>query len=386
MKIALLVCNNQYHSKIYFTEKFGEAMIGKGIEVKPFRWPNGPVPEIVLHEVKKWNPDLTFTFNQPGPDEQGLYFWDRLQIPNWTFLVDPAVFNRHLIKSRYSIVSCVDQNDCMLFHSLKFERLFFCPHAVEKELAAPENSDRIYDVVFIGTSYDPEGLRQYLKEELPEIDFKVFDEACEIALSEKNTTFFQATLRAITENELQIQNDDQFATLAYCVDSYTRGIDRVQLIRSIKDAKVHVFGGEWLISGPPRNPWSYYFANQPNVVLHQGVSFAQGLQILKQSKICLNSMPFFKRGSHERIFTGLACEALVLTTRNPFIEEQFEEGKEILFYDFDQLEKVNDLVNQYLHDDAKRKEAALLGREKVMLNHTWDNRVNHMLREIGKFG
>ena len=381
MKIALLVCNNQYQSKFYFTQKFGEAMQRHGLEIDVFPWTHGPVPSDVLDKVKKWQPSMTFTFNQPGPDENGQYFWDHLQIPNWTFLVDPAFFNRHLIQSPYSIISCVDQYDCLLLHSLNFNRVFFCPHAIEKELEG-SSEEKIYDVSFLGTCYDPEGLNDYLKTILSKEDFQLFEEASAIVLSEKNTTFLQATLRCIAMNGLKLSNE-QISTIAYCVDSYTRGLDRLQLIRSIKDAKVHVFGGEWWVEGPPKNPWSHYFSSQPNVVIHPSVSYPESLKILRQSKICLNSMPFFKSGSHERIFAGLACGSLILTSRNNYIEGQFVEGQEILFYDFKEMGKVNDLVNHYLANEKLRKQVVEAGRQKVLQHHTWDNRVETMLQQFG---
>lgn len=381
-KIVLLVCNNQYQSKRYFTSKFAEAMQRKGLETTILQWQNGPVPLSLLDEIKVLKPDLTFSFNQPGPDEKGLFFWDYLKIPHWTFLVDPSYYDREMILSPYSILSCVDKFDCQMLDNLNFKKNFFCPHAVERELFTYVANERIYDVVFLGTCYDPDGFRNYLKQFMPPNIFQVFEEAAEMTLSDLKINFLQATMRTLLFHGLT-PKDINVASLVYCVDSYVRGVDRLCLIRSIKDANVHIFGGRWFVKGPPAAEWSSYFSSGSNVKVHASVTFVESLEILKKSKICLNSMPFFKCGTHERIFYGLGCGALPITTRNIYIQEQFEEGKEILFYDFKNMDKVNELVNTYLMDNVLREQIVDQGRQKVMQYHTWENRADTMLENIG---
>ena len=100
---------------------------------------------------------------------------------------------------------------------------------------------------------------------------------------------------------------------------------------------------------------------------------------LKRSKIVLNSMLFFRDGSHERIFTGLSCGSVPVTSESLYLHEQFTDGKDVVFYQAKKKEEVNAKIEELLSDEKKRKEMAASGKEVVMKHHTWDHRVEELL-------
>jgi spore maturation protein CgeB len=106
---------------------------------------------------------------------------------------------------------------------------------------------------------------------------------------------------------------------------------------------------------------------------------------MKRSKIVLNSSIKNKEGAHERIFSGLACGALVATMDNAFMREEFVDDKEILLFRHSRIDELNERVSGFLEDESKRAEAAAAGRKKVMANHTWDNRAQTMLATIPRY-
>ena len=61
--------------------------------------------------------------------------------------------------------------------------------------------------------------------------------------------------------------------------------------------------------GESSRNWGDELREHKNIVVHPAVTYEQGLEIRKKLQICLNSMPFFKHGTHERIFNGLAGDA-----------------------------------------------------------------------------
>ena len=278
-------------------------------------------------------------------------------------------------------MSCVDRFDLEYLRQFNFENVFFWPHAVEKELIPDPNQEKIYDVVFMGSCYDYESLRSSWELQNSEGVNNVLDNACSLVLSDNKTSIVEALVASFNQSGLSTQGVD-FITLFYYIDNYTRGKDRVELIRSIKDAKVHVFG-----ELAPDNPvgilsWKQYLGKMPNVTLHPPVTFPESLEILKKSKICLNSNPFFKNGSHERIFTGLACGALPITMDNLFVREFFKDEEELLLYKPNRFNEINDKVNHYLAHEDERKKIVEKGRAKVAKEHTWDNRVETFLQEV----
>lgn len=380
-KICLITNFNLYESKRYFTEKLAEAMQRYGIETKIIDVRQGVLGSETMQAIRSFAPDFTCSFNSFEPIGEGRYLWDFLEIPHLSFLVDPSFYSTTLVNSPYSILSCVDRSDCEAIRSSGFERVFFWPHAVERELTAEKDQKRLYDVVLLGSCYDYESLRVAWQQRNPASLNKVLDDAIEIVFSNEQASLAQALVAAWQASQLDPQGVD-FATLYYYLDNYTRGKDRVELVKSIKDARVHVFGELATDNAVGILSWQQYLASQPNVTVHPSTLFGEGMNVLKQSKIVLNSMPFFRDGSHERIFTGLACGCLPITSESKYLREQFTEGKDLLFYQSGKRDQVNGKINDLLADEKKRKEMAAKGQEIVMKHHNWDHRVEELMKIV----
>jgi spore maturation protein CgeB len=380
-EVWIIIHYNLYESKRYFSHRLAEALERYGITTKIIDLDSDRPDEWLKRVDARQKPDLVCSFNRTFPDEKGQFFWDRYQVPGLSFLVDPVIYDLNLLASPYSLISCVDQKDCELVQSRAFDRVFFWPHAVERELAPLPEDPRPYDVVFLGSSYDPEGLRQAWKRRYSAPMQALIDEATERTLAEIETPFWKAVQRAMERFSIEL-SFEEFIKICGEVDYYVRGIDRLELIRSIKAAEVHVFGGTCWREDTPILGWAHYLGKLPNVTLHPAVSFPESLQILKQSKICLNSMPFFKKGTHERLFTGLACGSLVLTMDNLWVQDNFAAGQELLTYQSTQWPLVNELVNHFLHHTKEREDIVARGRQKVMKEHTWDRRVEQLVASL----
>jgi spore maturation protein CgeB len=380
-RVCFLVNYNLYESKRHFTQKLAEAMNRKGIETRIIDVKEEVLGAVVLDSLRRYSPNLTCSFNSLLPVSESKFLWDILEIPHLAILVDPAIYSIHLTRSPYSLLSCVDRADCREVRAYHFENVFFWPHAVECELEAEEGHARPYEVIFLGSCYDYESLRASWRQRNPEALNRVLDDAIDLVFSDPRISLAEALVKAWQASKLDPTGVD-FTSLFYYLDNYTRGKDRVELIRSIKQAQVHVFGELSRDNAVGILGWSQYLAGLPNVTVHPSAPFGEALSLLKQSKICLNSMPFFKDGSHERVFAGLACGAVPITSDSQFLREAFQEGKELFFYHMNQREAVNDLVNQLLENEPRRHEMAYLGRQEVMKHHTWDHRVDQLLKEL----
>lgn len=381
-RVCLISNYNLYESKRHFTLKLAEAMQRKGIETLHIDVKESALNAETLGAIARFNPTLTCSFNTLRPIAPEIFLWDYLQIPHWSILLDPVVYSMELTHGSFAMVSSVDLADHQMLEDQGFEYSFFFPHAVERELVGTGHSEKIYDVVFLGSCYDYESLQEVWEDEQPAEISQLIHLAAKKVLSDASTSITQAIQQAYSDLNIPI-NEIDYTLLFYYVDRYTRGKDRVELIKSIKDARVHVFGApaeDEVVT--TLNGWGHYLAKCKNVVLHPPVSFLEGLEILKQSKIALNSVPFFKQGSHERVFTALACGALPITTATQYWQEQFVEGKELLFYRPWQRQDTNGIVNALLKDEARRQEMVTKGADKVKANHTWDQRVDLLLEEL----
>jgi spore maturation protein CgeB len=167
-----------------------------------------------------------------------------------------------------------------------------------------------------------------------------------------------------------------FLTLLDQLEDYINGRDRMELIKSIKDAEVHIFG-----SGS--EGWKHALKKSKNVTVHDLVPYDEALNMMRQSKIVLNSVPSIKAGAHERIFAGIASGAAVLTNDNLYMHENFKHGEDILFYQNGHWDEVNQSVNEYLNDENKRLKLVKKGQEVVRNGHTWDHRAATLVSELG---
>jgi spore maturation protein CgeB len=156
------------------------------------------------------------------------------------------------------------------------------------------------------------------------------------------------------------------------------------LIRSIKDVPVHVFGELSQDDSSACKGWEYYLSDMPNVTIHPAVDYAESLEILKRSKICLNSSPFFKDGSHERMFAGPMCGALVVTNDNLYVRDHFKVDENVVVYMPKQWDKVNEKIRYYLENEPARAAAAASAKKTVLEQHTWDVRAGQLIDSLSK--
>lgn len=373
---------NLYESKRRFALKLAEAFERRGVKVDLVDFQDKRYKDGLCFKNTEM-PDFACSFNRVAPDSKGRFFWDKYQLPYLSILVDPAYYDAFLIHSPCGFISCVDLMDCEFLRKKGYERAFFWPHAVERELGEGRTEDRPYDVVFIGSSYDPDSLRNSWKDRFTPQLCKIMENAAELCLSQIEIPFWEAVSMALSEAKMGCDQAD-LRTLCNEVDLYVRGVDRLELIRSVKNAKIHVFGGTCWRNLKPILGWSHYFAGNSNVIVHPAISFDDSLEILKRSKICLNSMPFFKNGTHERIFTGLACGSLPVTTENLWVQNNFHDNKDLLYYRSKNWEEVDEKIQFFLKHENERRAIVEAGREKVMKYHTWDCRVDELLQILPK--
>lgn len=379
-EIWILLGYNLYDTKLHFSRKFHEALQRYGLKTRLVNIHQTKMDDLVKEIASSGQQVLCCSFDHLIKYTGSYAFWDRHRIPCWHILLDPPAPGYGHVKSDYSIVSCVDHFGCRDLRAQNCSNVFFWGHGVERELAPAENQDKPYDVVYLGTCYDPEGLDYYLSR-LPKEQILAVKNAIKSFANESTMSMNEAVWKAIHEHNIP---DTEFSEILYLVDNFIRGYDRLQLIRSIKDAKIHIFGGACFRPTEVKG-WNHYFAGNPNVIVHPAVKMPEAIEIMKKSKICFNSMPFFKNGTHERLFMGPACGCLMVSTDTIWTRKNFVDGEDMILYKPRQLSEVNDKVNYYLAHEEERRRMAEKARQKVMKAHTWDHRVEELMQVLPDF-
>lgn len=328
MKLDFLIGDNPYGSTVHFAKGFAKALERAGVQTR-LHWVADGHFFHALEAINRDRPDFTCSFSDIHLSGKPIGdFW---QIPHLSILIDPAIYFLHQLKGEYAWVSCVDAGDAEWVRSLSFERVFYLPHGADREILAPVDKERPYDVVFFGSC------TEHVSE-----DEKVLHAASQV-LSPENLSI----LEAIGGLDLP---DELLARYHYEVDLYTRFHDRVNLLNALKNHQVHIWGS---------GPWKKYV---PQATVHAPIPFGETLEIMKQAKVVANSSPRFKRGLHERILYGALCGAAILSAHEGGFTYQYGVWEDQTFSDW--------------------KDVAAQNQERVLAEHTWDERAQSLLQYL----
>lgn len=340
-KIDVLIGDNLYDTASYFSKGLAGALERLGVKTR-LHWIGEGHFFHALYDILEDPPDMTCSFSDITSEEHSLgQLWN---IPHLTFLIDPPIYSLHQLCAKKGWVSCVDEKDCAFVRALNFPNVFFFPHAAHAELKTPIETERPYEAVFFGTCIDYEAIASAW----PKEERELLLEASEKVLSNEGCSVAEALI------ELGVQAFD-LPRLHSEVDRYTRGKDRVELIRSVKDVPVHIWG---------EGLWHKYFPNQP---IHASLTFEETFAVMRKSQVVLNSSPRFKMGTHERIFYALMCGAAVCTGENGYLRAELPS---LFTYQYGQWS---------LPGFKNWKERAAEGQKKVLESHTWDCRALTLL-------
>ena len=363
----------------YLTKELHEAFIRQGVSCR-LLIAERENPEPFLESIFSNPPDCTFSINGLLPDEGGQFFCDMIKIPHVACLTESYTEFSILAQNKLNILTCPDAFASQYFRGLGCDQAVFMPHGVSPALESDSSLSKKYDVLFVGSCIDYEYIRQEWKKKYPKPLYEALEKAQEITLSDYKTNYMNALVQAIneaTQKEPMDMESFNMLELIQELELFVKGRDRIELIRSIKDAQVTIFGATIGLKG-----WDQYLKDMKNVKIHSPIPFESAIEAMKMSKIVLNSSPASKNGAHDRIFTALGTESFLLTSQNVFMDHHFVNGQDLSYYIHGEWADVNEIINFYLENDTERLAAARNGREKAMTEHTWDRRVQDLLRQL----
>ncbi|MCB1111643.1 MAG: glycosyltransferase family 1 protein [Chlamydiales bacterium] len=374
---------SQYSVLQHFTDQMSQALQRHGVKTHLLTLDD---PQIFLQQIQEHDPNYTLSFNEIESDPQGRFLCDLMKIPHINIIVDrpdhyfvSARGNcNNILNSRYSVLTFPDRAACRLLESLGHTRTFFLPHAVERDLNGPVDSDRPYPITMLCSLYDYQHKEAQWKVQYPSHIIEAMEKTLHECLSNKHKPYYEtfASALGLFDNGIYSPDIVQYGPPLNALEEYIRGFDRIALLRSITDVPIHLFG-----TTPPSADWESYLHGQRNITIHPPVSYDEALAIMKQSKVLLNSSPTIYEGGHERIFTGMACGAVVVTQENPYLSQYYTDNRSILF-----RSDITGLVIQNLLDDDKQRQSiAAEGQRITYEHHTWDHRAETLLNTLENY-
>ena len=369
---------SQYGVLPYLTNEIHQAFLRQGVACK-LLIAERENPEPFLKSIFSNPPDCTFSINGLLPDESGQFFCDMIKIPHIACLTESFTEFSALVQNKLNIITCPDAFACQYFRGLGYDQSIFMPHGVSPNLKPDLTLSKKYDVLFVGSCIDYEYIREEWKRKYSKTICDALDNAQEIVLSDYSTNYIEALVQALnTATQKEKLDTDSFNMLEVIqeLELFVKGRDRVELIRAIKDTPVTVFGGTIGLKG-----WDHYLKDKKNVKIHSPIPFESAMEAMKMSKIVLNSSPASKNGAHERIFAALGTESFLLTSQNTFMDHHFVNGQDLAYYIHGEWNDAEEIISFYLENTAEREAAAKSGRDKAMKEHSWDRRLQELLKQ-----
>lgn len=372
--IILLNGQGQYNVTRHFITDLAEAFAAIGYEAAGIDLTENAWVRELERQINEKNVFAFVSVNAIGIDLKvgNNALFDQLKIPLCAFLVDHPMYHIPRLTTGVNnlIVSCIDNSH------LEFLRAFmkgqytkvFIPHGApmfDQTKNAPPFRERDIDLLFLGTYSDPERLRQNWLS-LPPAVSRIYDEIMENALEPSGRTIVEIAQSVLMERGVdpEYMQHLKFWTFLEQVDRYVRALRRNRFVGWLAKlgVRAELYGNGW---EKLRLPGSQLKINSP-------VDFMTARQLMRRSKMVATVLPNFTEGGHERIFTSMAEGAVCLTDGNRYLERQFKDREDILFYAFNEDSVAKALT--LLEDTDLLQRIADNGRGKTARSHTWLNR------------
>lgn len=262
----------------------------------------------------------------------------------------------------------------------------FMPHVgvmPDQNIPVIPYAQKKYDVLFSGTYYSPEN-RLSQVEEMVEKGTAVYDFyqiLFECLVEDSRLTIEQGAFRTIERMGLPV-DQDMLKSLMRCAEPvdwairmYQRG--RVVEVLAESGVELYLLGRGWE---------NHCSAKYPNVHrIDDRIPYADTLAYMADARLNLNVFPWFKSGTHGRIFNALLQHSLPLTDSSRWVDENFTNGEDIALYDLEHLEKLPEIVGELLRDTERAERMIQKGYEKTAKNLTWSNCADWILTAIEQF-
>ncbi len=397
-KLRIVLFYSEVESFNFFTDRLDEQLKARGHEtfIMDLR---ANVPEDNPHSYVYFNRfiaqdvDAAICFDALGVrTDLAINIWNQHQAVVVDILMDaPTRIHGALVKhSQKYILLCCDRDHVEYvkrYYRQTTPDVYFMPHVgvmPGKDALVIPYQEKTYDILFSGTYYPPENKLSDLHAELDQTFpgdkgiHRFYGYAYENLLRDSSLTVEQAILATARQLGWEV-SDDLMKALMYCADSLdwaVRMYYRGQVVKTLAEAGVHLhlLGRGW------ENHPSIECSNVCQI--NDRIPYENTLAYMADAKINLNVMPWFKAGTHDRIFNTLLQRSVPLTDSSTWIDENFTDGKDIALYDLKHLDRLPEIVNRLLADEKLAETIISNGYEKIARDFTWTNCADQILHYI----
>lgn len=244
-------------------------------------------------------------------------------------------------------------------------------------------AERTHDLVFAGSYYD---VKHYEKTiEGMDNETGNYIKACIQCLEQRPELTVEQAMSVVLfgdevlkQGKIQINFSEKSNLDLLCfIDKYIRTQTRAKVVSAIAASgqDIELYGSGWE---------SFSCNHMEHVHIRGEVDFGTLQKIMDDTKIFLNIMPWFKDGSHERMFTAIEHGAVVLNDESIYLMEEFPDQKTVFYYSLSRLEEIKAKVQRILQK-KDNEQLRLDAHELVFKKHLWCNRSEWILNQNQMF-
>ncbi|MDD5950158.1 MAG: glycosyltransferase [Lachnospiraceae bacterium] len=386
-----------YDTMNIFAAQLERCLKEQGIAVSYLDLTSPTLEQDVL-ALAKQHFDAAIAFNSLGQEAfraNGEYLFDYLQIPFFNYIVDHPLRHHHTLStplSNYHVI-CLDEDHASYIRT-------YYPHIRSVHViplggmyAPGDNPDfsktledfarRPYDIILTGSYYALTEIEEKI-DLLPELERNLTISLIETMLSRRTLTNEAALLSVLEDLDVGEVKPQVFADLmagTNLAGHYVNACVREEAVWQLlaEGIELHIFGNGWEKFLEMNHRKGGNFRQEQ---IHPGVSYETSLQLAAQSKMVLNTMPWFKNGMHDRIATAMLNGAVAVTDGSGYLSRNFAAGEELLVYSIEDYPAMAAMVSDSLQDMEKLFEIAGKGRQKAKNALDWKTRTVQILQAI----
>lgn len=254
----------------------------------------------------------------------------------------------------------------------RFARVGFFPHPAVGEAVADEPdaaafaAARPIPVLWSGGFAAP----QARWADAPAAMRRVLDAAVEIALSVEWMAPHEALLQALAAMGLDVEGPGLRGAMAsaYLVDGVVREHRRHAFLAALarSGVELHICGAGW----------EGELHRFEGATYHGAVPMTRMVELMRQSRVVLNTNGNFGAGSHERPFSASLAGAAVLSDFSRYYAAAFRPGESIELFSWRDLPGAMDQLRALAADPGRCRRQACAAKALTLAGHTWDRRAD----------
>lgn len=379
----LVLFTGAYASLDLFTMDMADELVKMGHEVMLY---NVKDTANALQEFAKFASkpiDFALGYNNLGFNMEltpGHNIWDDLGVLFINILMDHPFHYRTALMAapKNCAVLVCDRNhvDYITRFFKNIPMVAFLPHGGNHFAPGPDIDKRHIDVFYAG------GLSRDLVQQIMPVcskytqfdGKKMIEEVYDYLVQNPSELTENAIERYLLEHGITVSDDElsEIITDFRVVDSFATSYYREKTIEELVEAGVDVTvcGRGWDNCKCFTNPHFHYggFVSPEDVA-----------KMMCDSKIVLNTMTWFKDGSHDRVFNGMLAKAVAITDVSGYMEEVVENNRNGILFKLDQIGDLPSVIKDILQDHQKAQNIADCGYELASNEHMMRHRAKDIV-------